>query len=228
VFARIFAEPLIQRAIEYETGRDAAQEALDRAGGRRPRGRPRHIQPRGAAQRRDRCRNDRVRGRDGGPGRGRLRRVSRPNRSGPARRLALLVAAGGFLTVFLVPFAKYPANPPAIGHAETIRDRGTLFLVVLLVGVVAAVLAVVVGQRLAERFGSWNATVLAGAGYLAVLAFLFAVLPSLGHLHANVVQYGRHAPRHRCRWRTPPAGSCSRAFRPTCSRSSGSTRWPRS
>jgi thiamine transporter ThiT len=33
VFARIFAEPLIQRAIDYEEGRAAAQDALDRAAG---------------------------------------------------------------------------------------------------------------------------------------------------------------------------------------------------
>src|SRR3954466_12705881 len=33
VFARIFAEPQIQAAIDYETGRDAAQDALDKAAG---------------------------------------------------------------------------------------------------------------------------------------------------------------------------------------------------
>ena len=31
IAARIFAEPLIQQAIDYETGRDAAQAVLDRA-----------------------------------------------------------------------------------------------------------------------------------------------------------------------------------------------------
>ena len=33
VFARIFAEPQIQQAIDYETGRDAAQAALNKAAG---------------------------------------------------------------------------------------------------------------------------------------------------------------------------------------------------
>src|ERR1700710_77083 len=33
VFARIFAEPQIQKAIDYEAARDAAQEALDKAAG---------------------------------------------------------------------------------------------------------------------------------------------------------------------------------------------------
>jgi len=107
--------------------------------------------------------------------------------------LAVLVAAAGFLTIYLVPFAKYPANPPAIGHEDTIRARGSLFLTVLLVGLLALVLAVAVGQHLATRFGSWNATLLAGAGYLGLLTVLFLVLPPVGHLHANVVEYGRHA-----------------------------------
>lgn len=34
VFARILAEPIIGRAIDYESGRDDAQMALDKAAGR--------------------------------------------------------------------------------------------------------------------------------------------------------------------------------------------------
>src|SRR3954470_17032411 len=33
LFARVFAEPQIGRAIDYESGRDAAQAALDKAAG---------------------------------------------------------------------------------------------------------------------------------------------------------------------------------------------------
>ncbi|MGM9440644.1 CbtA family protein, partial [Streptomyces murinus] len=33
VFARIFAEPQIAKAIDYESGRDAAQAVLDKAAG---------------------------------------------------------------------------------------------------------------------------------------------------------------------------------------------------
>jgi hypothetical protein len=109
------------------------------------------------------------------------------------RPLALLVAAAGFVSVYLVPFAKYPANPPAIGHEDTIRARGTLFLTLLLVSVLGAVLAVCVGQRLQHRFGTWNATLLAGVGYLAVVGIAMAVLPAPGRLHANLVEYGSRA-----------------------------------
>lgn len=106
------------------------------------------------------------------------------------RPLALLVTAAGFLTVFAIPFAKYPTSPPAASTDETIHDRGTLFLVVLGVAVLGLIAAVVLGQALRARFGAWNSAVLAGLGYLALIVVLFAALPPLGHLGANVAAAG--------------------------------------
>jgi hypothetical protein len=55
-------------------------------------------------------------------------------------------------------------------------------------------LAVYVGQKLAVRLdSSWNASIICGLSYLTLMAVLFLVLPPLGHLHTNVVEYGRHA-----------------------------------
>ncbi|MGQ0464496.1 MAG: CbtA family protein [Sporichthyaceae bacterium] len=107
-----------------------------------------------------------------------------------AKPLALLVAAAGFLTVFLIPFAKYPTSPPAASTDDTIHDRGTLFLVVLGVAVLGMVAAVVVGQALKPKFGTWNASVIAGVGYLVGITALFVALPPLGHLGANVAAAG--------------------------------------
>ena len=106
-----------------------------------------------------------------------------------ARPLALLVAAAGFLTVFLIPFAKYPTSPPAASTDDTIQDRGTLFLVVLGVGVLGLVAAVVVGQALKPRFGTWNASVIVGLGSVGI-TLLFIALPPLGHLATNVAATG--------------------------------------
>ena len=63
-----------------------------------------------------------------------------------ARTLALLVAGGGFPRLYLVPFLKYPANPPAIGHAETIKQRSGLYLVMVVCSVVFLVAAVWLGS----------------------------------------------------------------------------------
>jgi hypothetical protein len=102
------------------------------------------------------------------------------------RQLSLLVALFGFLTLFLVPFVKYPANPPAIGNPDTIGDRGGLWLLMVVASVIFAIVAVWAGQKLQPRFGTWNATLLAGAGFVVVMGVLMAVLPALGQLSANV------------------------------------------
>jgi hypothetical protein len=194
-FARIFAEPVIQKAIDYEAGRDAAQEALDRAAGKA-------IEAAGPDL------FSRTIQADIGIGAGLVLFgmatgalfavaycvcIGRTGRVRP-RPLALLVAAGGFVAFYLVPFMKYPANPPAVGHEETIGDRSALYLLVVACSVLFMFLGVYVGQRLASRWDSnWNASVVCGAAYLVLMGVLFLILPPLGHLHTNIVDYGRHA-----------------------------------
>jgi hypothetical protein len=193
VFARIFAEPQIQAAIDYESGRDAAQAVLDRAAGL----------PAETADHEVFSRT--IQGNVGigagmilfGAAMGALYAVAYVLACGRTgnlrpRTLALLVALGGFLGSYLIPFVKYPANPPSVGHAETIRDRGGLYLLMVGVSIAVLVLAVWLGQRLKPRFGNWNATLLAGLACVAALGVSMIALPELGHLHANVAQYGRH------------------------------------
>jgi hypothetical protein len=43
------------------------------------------------------------------------------------------------------------------------------------------------------RFGAWSAALLAGAGFIVVIGIVMLLLPSLGQLSANVVEYGNHA-----------------------------------
>jgi hypothetical protein len=194
VFARIFAEPQIQAAIGYESGREAAQAVLDRAAGL----------PAEVADHELFSRTIQANVGIGagiilfGAAMGGLYAVAyilacgRTGNVGP-RSLALLVALGGFLGFYLIPFLKYPANPPSVGHQGTIRERSGLYLLMVLVSIAFLVLAVWLGQRLQARFGTWNATLLAGLVCAVALGVVMVVLPSLGHLHANVSAYGRHA-----------------------------------
>jgi hypothetical protein len=191
VFARIFAEPQIQAAIDYESGRDAMQAALDKAAGlpAEPPGPDifsRTIQA------------------NVGIGTGMilfgvamgllfavvytvcLGRVGKVR----ARNLALLVAGGGFLGIYLVPFVKYPANPPSIGHPDTIGVRGALYVVMVACSILFLALALWLGRRLAKRFGNWNATLLAGAAFVVAIGIVMAILPPLGHLADNVKEFG--------------------------------------
>ena len=191
VFARIFAEPLINKAIDYESGRDDAKAALDKAAGL----------PAGAADPDIFSRGIQA---NVGIGVGMIlfglavgcffgvAYCLSYGRIGPlrARALSLRVAGAGFLLLYLVPFVKYPANPPAIGNPDTIGQRAGLYGVMVVACVVAGVAAIWARRRLAARVGSWNATLLAGLGLVVVIGVVMALMPPLGSLAANAGQAG--------------------------------------
>ncbi|MGW1272932.1 CbtA family protein [Streptomyces sp. NPDC002491] len=98
------------------------------------------------------------------------------------RATALLLSGAALLTVFVVPFLKYPANPPAVGDHDTIAKRTTLYFLMMVLGVLLAVAAVIAGKRLAPRLGAWYATVVAVLGFTVVIGLAYAFLPSVNEV----------------------------------------------
>lgn len=92
---------------------------------------------------------------------------------------AALLAAGGFAVVVLVPFLKYPANPPAVGQAGTIEDRTALYFGFVALSLVAAMVAVAVGRAVADRVGAANGGLLGVGAYVTVMAVAGALLPAV-------------------------------------------------
>ncbi|HET9891056.1 MAG TPA: CbtA family protein, partial [Mycobacterium sp.] len=86
---------------------------------------------------------------------------------------------GALGAVYVVPFVKYPPNPPAVGQADTIAARTGWYLAMVLASVVMAIGAAWVARRLAARFGAYNASLLAGAGYLVAIVLVAVALPSV-------------------------------------------------
>jgi len=66
-------------------------------------------------------------------------------------RAAMSLAATAFATVFLVPFLRYPANPPGVGHPDTVGRRTALYLLALGWSVVATWAAWRAGRALRTR-----------------------------------------------------------------------------
>jgi magnesium-transporting ATPase (P-type) len=99
-----------------------------------------------------------------------------------ARATAALLAFGALLTVYVVPFLKYPANPPAVGNADTIGKRTALYFLMILLSVLLSIGAVVLGRRLASRLGNWNATVAASVAFVVVVGLAYAFLPAINEV----------------------------------------------
>jgi hypothetical protein len=102
-------------------------------------------------------------------------------RIGPfgARATAALLAAGAFASITLIPFTKYPANPPTVGNPDTIDKRTVLFFAMIAITVLALVAAARVFRGLRASRGAWDAAIVAGAVLVAVVAAAELILPAV-------------------------------------------------
>jgi hypothetical protein len=98
------------------------------------------------------------------------------------RETAALVALAGIIAVIIVPFIKYPANPPSIGDPETIRKRTALYFGIMVISVVAMFNAVVVARKLAARHGLWFGSIAAGLAYVVLMAIVQFILPPVNEV----------------------------------------------
>ncbi|WP_394932681.1 CbtA family protein [uncultured Ilumatobacter sp.] len=87
----------------------------------------------------------------------------------------LQLGAVGFFVVVLVPFLKYPGNPPAVGDPDTVNERTVQYLSVV---VFSILLAVLVWKLYVHLEGSVVKRIwIASAVYIAGLAIVALVLP---------------------------------------------------
>lgn len=172
-FARLYAEPLVDRAIAFEEsheahaaghGDDEAEAPVSRAT-QRGIGLATAVLLYGAAV--------------GGLfslvfayGYGRIGHI------GP-RSLALLIAALGFLVIVLIPELKYPPNPPAVGRPETIQMRTGTYFGMIAISIIALLLAGQVRALLLGRIGTFNAAVAAAGAYVLIVVLAQLGLPRI-------------------------------------------------
>ncbi len=93
------------------------------------------------------------------------------------RLLSVLLAGGMFLSLYVVPFLKYPANPPAVSLDETIRQRTLLYLLMVVLSAALLAGAVWLGRSLLERFDAWSASLIAAAAYVVAISVVMLALP---------------------------------------------------
>lgn len=102
-----------------------------------------------------------------------------------ARTTAALLALGAFVGLALVPFLKYPANPPAVGLAETLAHRTSLYFTLIAVALLALGLSVAVQRRLRSRLDEWNATLVAAGVFVVIVATAYIVMPGVNEVPAG-------------------------------------------
>jgi predicted cobalt transporter CbtA len=101
------------------------------------------------------------------------------------RALSALLAAVGFVTIVLVPTLKYPANPPAVGNAETIGVRTGAYFLLIASSLAAMVLSMKTGRYLSRRYGAWNGYLLAAALYVVIVSAVSHWMPEIDEVPAG-------------------------------------------
>jgi hypothetical protein len=96
--------------------------------------------------------------------------------------LAALLAATGFIAIYLVPNLKYPANPPSVGDPETIGVRTALYFIMIAISLAAMIGSATLKHLLVPRFGEWNATLIIAAGYIVIVAVAGLLLPAINEV----------------------------------------------
>ncbi|MHA6685217.1 CbtA family protein [Mesorhizobium sp. A556] len=108
----------------------------------------------------------------------------RIGRFGP-RGTAALIALAGFIAIVLIPQIKYPATPPAVGNPDTIGVRTELFFIMIVVSIATLVASIGLARRLWAQYGAWNASIIAGAAFLAVTVVAQYALPTINDVPEN-------------------------------------------
>ena len=92
---------------------------------------------------------------------------------------AALIALTGFISVYLIPNLKYPANPPSVGNPDTIAIRTELYFGMILISVISMIFAAKLRSGLIARRGAWNATLIVSGIYLVVVIAAGLLLPTI-------------------------------------------------
>jgi predicted cobalt transporter CbtA len=92
----------------------------------------------------------------------------RVGRASP-RRTGVLLAVAAFVVLYLVPFVKYPPNPPSVGDPDTIGRRTAVYGIMVLISLLSAVSAL----RLRAVVAAVRPP---AAGITAALTYLILVL----------------------------------------------------
>jgi predicted cobalt transporter CbtA len=99
--------------------------------------------------------------------------------AGSDLKRSISLAGAIFAGAFLIPFLKYPANPPSVGDPSTIRERTAAYFTLVALSLMAMLIAWISARSLEARGVSASRRRLTvGAGLVVVVGVLFLLLPA--------------------------------------------------
>ncbi|MFI7601858.1 CbtA family protein [Actinoplanes sp. NPDC049681] len=100
-------------------------------------------------------------------------------------RAALGLAAAALLGLVLVPFVKYPPNPPAVGDPSTINQRTISYVSIVVIGLVAVWAGVLAFRSVRAGAPEWVRAAAGLAGFLVVVVVGYVLLPTVDEVPAT-------------------------------------------
>ncbi len=92
---------------------------------------------------------------------------------------SISLASAIFVGAFLIPFLKYPANPPSVGDPSTIRERTAAYFTLVALSLLAVLVAWLAERALKARgLDAPRRRLMVGTGLVVVVAALFVSLPA--------------------------------------------------
>lgn len=99
--------------------------------------------------------------------------LSKDSLPGKNRLFQAMILSGIFwVTIYLVPFLKYPANPPTVGDPETIVLRSLLYVSLIALSGLGALVFFKISQKLKSK-----KKILGLVGYVSFIVALVVILP---------------------------------------------------
>jgi len=92
-----------------------------------------------------------------------------PGKSAPKKALFLSLIM--WTTLYIIPFAKYPANPPTVGDPETIILRQTIYLIFIAISGLGALGFYQIYKKTSKK-------AIAFAGYAGLMVTAFVLMPA--------------------------------------------------
>jgi len=98
------------------------------------------------------------------------------------RGTALVVSLLGFAAVYGVTFLKYPPNPPATGDPDTIQMRTALYVGMIVISLLATVGAVRLQRQLVASRSNIDAALIAIVAFVVVVGAAMFAMPSINEI----------------------------------------------